>query len=206
MRMPAHQPLPETPVIGRKYPRPCVRTRWVSVRIGWIPVLGSVHRDREYVGADFSHVHVDYRFLSEAARATLESEMSITRRAIQINQVHSTPITYVWPDEMDHAVDVEDAPRLDIKTESWLQIRKVTYRGPYPTYPPHVQWIDELSAAFQEARLGLSRICAHQGTELSGFVPEADGTITCPLHGLRWDVATGRLVMPDASPETAHTM
>lgn len=43
------------------------------------------------------------------------------------------------------------------------------------------------------ARVTVPRYCPHQGLPLDAE-PERDGTITCPWHGYRFDIATGRCV------------
>jgi hypothetical protein len=58
--------------------------------------------------------------------------------------------------------------------------------------PMHPYRFDDLWNAFQNHHLKSSMICPHKGVDLSSQ-PVIDGCVTCPLHGLTWSVATGKL-------------
>ena len=70
-------------------------------------MLRTIHDDREYIGADFMHLHIDFRF----------------------------PVSGVWPEGREHAIPLEQALNERIPLERWLSARTRPYRGPFPEYP-----------------------------------------------------------------------
>ena len=189
--------LPDHPVAGQNYERPCIRAQWQNMGPLWLPVIGSIHSDVEYIKADFPHVHVDYRFLTETTRDILLKQMEEKNLIFNIHPVHTTPISTVWPDCNDTPLDLSDPSLATIPETTWLTVQLQEYIGPYPDYPEHlVPWHRELSAAYARQSLVNSTFCPHQGTDLSGIEPDRHGVVTCPLHGLKWSTRTGRIVMP----------
>lgn len=51
----------------------------------------------------------------------------------------------------------------------------------------------QLEPLYRHGRLK-NNICPHKGANLSGCAPDEYGRVICPLHGLRWDKATGEMV------------
>ena len=192
-RIPKHPPLPDLPVVGQSYQRPCVRGVWRSVEPRWLPVIGPVHTDTGPVNADFEHVHVDYRFLPRAMRAEADAG---PHSIFNINAVHSTPISTVWPEGADSPISLDDGDIRDWPDQSWMRLDELAYQGPYPQYPGQfVPWLRDLHGFYRDATLK-GGICPHQGADLRGIEPDAQGIITCPLHGLRWRADNGRIAAP----------
>ena len=56
-------------------------------------------------------------------------------------------------------------------------------------------WMRELERRYANAKLtGENAMrCPHKGVNLEGVEADGDGTVECPLHGLRWCIRTGRL-------------
>ena len=56
-------------------------------------------------------------------------------------------------------------------------------------------WMRELERRYADAKLTGDNAmrCPHKGANLEGIEADADGTVECPLHGLRWCTRTGRL-------------
>ena len=90
------------------------------------------------------------------------------------------------PADTDEPISVEEAIRTNHPTDL----------GPYPEYPQanRTSWRLGLTAAYADYQLIDGHIRPHQGTDLTGIVPDDDGVVTCPLHGLRWCARTGRIV------------
>ena len=195
LTLPSVPQLPDEPAIGAFYRRPCVRAHWPTTQIHWLPVLGPIHSDREHIKADFQHLHVDYRFLNLEIRRSLDDLIDDCGDIRCINRVYSRTISHVWPRGHDEPVELNKIHPMEIHPSSWISVRPRKYQGPYPPYPyENVPWLHELSQAYAERTLIEGTICPHRGTDLAGFVPDDDGVVTCPLHGLRWCVGTGRIV------------
>ena len=195
-------PLPEHLVLGKHYRRPCVRTVWKTSNPRWVPVIGSMHTDPEHVKADFLHIHVDYRFLTDPAKEALIEDLDRSNSVFYINPVHSLPVSTVFPQHLNDQVALDDPELAELPIDSWLKIQPRQYTGPYPDYPHHmVPWHQELSEAYAGRSL-IEGHCPHQGTDLSGIAPNTEGIITCPLHGLQWCARTGKIVVP-TKPESA---
>ena len=196
--LPVFPPLPDEPVVGAFYRRLCVRAHWLTNRIHWLPVLGPVHSDREHIGADFQHVHVDYRFLNMEIREFLDRLLCGAPDDLFHNRIYSTPISYVSPRGCEEPVALDENDQREIDPASWTSIRPRKYQGPYSPYPyENVPWLHDLSEAYAERTLINGHICPHRGADLTGIVPDDDGIVTCPLHGLRWYASTGEIVMPE---------
>ena len=202
VKIPQCRPLPDTPVVRRRYARPCVRTEWHGGGLKWIPVVGTVHDDAEHIMADFLHIHVDFRFLCQRDRQRLLHQ-TLDEDDSGINPVFIVPISEVVPADIEKPITIAEAIRNDHPTEEWLSIRMRPYLGPYPTYPrdERIWWHAALTAAYAGSQLIDGRICPHQGTDLAGIPPDDDGTVTCPLHGLRWCARTGQII--DSALNTA---
>ena len=189
-------PLPDDPVLDHRYQRPCVRACWHTHKPRWVPVIGTIHSDPEHVKADFLHVHVDYRFLTNATKRGLIRSTEESNQIFNANPVHFQPVSYVWPQGMVQEIKLDSEHLPNVSTEDWLTIRRRQYTGPYPEYPHMmVPWHQALSEAYAGSRL-IDGKCSHQGTDLSGFTPDRQGIITCPLHGLQWCASTGMIVVP----------
>lgn len=206
---------------GNSYPRPHVRCVWHN-RIRWIPVLGPPHSDKEILNFPPEHLHVDYRFLP-AATANGPGTSHVTLSGCgPYHEVFTLPITAVSPIlppghpliplqpnptrhrrprrrgkqpkvhptlSLSQALDSEQ----DIPLNAWYRIRHALFRQNYPPHPGKVApWMTDLQEAFKNSQLLPGPVCPHRLTPLAGIEPR-DGIIECPLHGLRWHAATGRL-------------
>ena len=196
VEIPTYPRLPETPIVGRRYLRPCVRASWPRTQPKWIPVVGTLHKDTEHLHADFLHIHVDHRFLCDRDRQRALREAEDYERFDGVNPVFMIPISKVVPAGTVQTITVEEAIRSNHPVEKWLSVRRRPYLGPYPEYPQveRTSWRLGLTAAYADHQLTDGHIGPHQGTDLTGIAPDDDGVVTCPLHGLRWCARTGRIV------------
>ena len=188
-------------IVGRRYEVPHVRAAWPAFappfEPRWIPVLGPAHRDAEVINFEWKHFHVDLRFLPDRVRRDTSSVQS--RCVGSVAGVFALPITSVWPsgyrskERPRNSVMLDRLP-LGLPLESWFTVRRSTCRVvAYPPYPATL-WARELEKMYAGARLKPGQICPHRGADLSTFEPDEAGCVTCPLHGLRWHVESGRLV------------
>lgn len=195
--------------VGRFYEVPCVRAVWLKIshKPQWWPVLGPAHTDAEIINFPYHHFHVDYRFLTKRQRQLADAY----NLSFLSHTVFAYPIivSQVWPEGLTHAEFLEknrreaqqlarehkgEFPKMPPLDPTWYRRRRKRCSGDYPAYPSSTTWSAELEEAYKDARLGESMVCPHKGADLSGFTPNDEGVVTCPLHGLKWHVRTGKLV------------
>lgn len=166
-------------VIGRFYSVPTVYGP-LGGQVGRWPVLGPLHDDRDVIGFEWEHYHYDWRFFSPTA-------WDYVIRWATNSSGEFKPHGLVMSDRPDIPCPIRVGPV--------IYRRRKCYRL-MPEFPREFAakgWLKRLEAAYANQTLKPGLICPHRGASLRGL-PVVDGCITCPLHGLRWDVATGRLV------------
>ena len=150
---------------------------------------------------------MDFRFLRKRQRT------SLTVRA-EVNEVFSVAIMRVRPDVPEApgvGVVLDDLPDPRYPVESYLWVMRRRMSAAYPRYPgaDRVPWLAQLHEAYAEHQLlegADGRVCPHRGTSLAGLEPDGEGCVTCPLHGLRWDVGTGRLEPTEQVRQLANAL
>lgn len=168
----------ETYIIGKRYRVPIVRG-YINWKWAEWPVLGPKHEDRDYIGFEPEHYHLDARFLSNRLLRVVED----TRRG------ENGVFAIVIHDD-DWAREAKKEPPMVHLGYKWRECRRH-----WPEYPRQLRWVAELSKAYSDHKLTKAMICPHRGASLAGLELKA-GCVTCPLHGLMWNVATGRCVQP----------
>ncbi len=177
-------------VEGRFYLVPTVRAKWYGKVADW-PVIGPLHEDREILGFDLDHYHVDARFLPRdypdifrAFSGPVHADTWAVRRAKN------------WGEPMP------SLPSPVLKRRKCVRA-SVPFSLPWSAA---VTPVHELRRRFagQQCVMGKGGwVCPHRKASLGSIEPEVgtapDGSpahvITCPLHGLRIDAVTG-LVLP----------
>lgn len=164
--------LTSPPIVGEKYLVPGIV---VPVHIGakpnWYPVLGIAHEDKEYIKAS-KHFHYDVRFF---------------------------PADF-FPLKLDGQVLVETAQEMMVKIaviKIWtplIEYREVVCAREMPNFPSWLApWFPELQQGYLSKQLPANLKCPHQGIYL-GSLPQVNGIVTCPGHGLKWNIKTGEAV------------
>lgn len=166
--------------VGKFYRVPVIVGRWRDADGEW-PVLGPLHEDAEYIGFEPLHWHVDARFLTQRQWRTATFSKD---RGLGVEDVFNMPVQKTYED-WQHKPMV-----LIVNPAPILKLRKC--RRVWPTYPGRVRWRKKLEAAYADCELRPGMVCPHRGAPLEGLEVH-DGCVTCPLHGLRWNVTTGRL-------------
>jgi hypothetical protein len=181
----------EPPVVGRFYMVPTVYASWVQFSARgakhiW-PVLGPKHDDAKELHFEAVHFHVDARFVSAAVWRRLRDPVrsvsgapvcATGRRGEAVNDL---TVTYrrrqclrQSPGHLGTRADESLSPNRLVDTifgKMWDNyLGKQCPKGPQG-------WI-----------------CPHKGLALGSIQPESDGTIVCPLHGLRIDATSGIVV------------
>ena len=182
----AYEPRPY--VIGRRYPVTEVRSRWNGL-VRWFPVAGALHEDAEIIGFTHFHYHVDWRFVSSRLYARMHA-LCLHR---QVDLFEAASVLSTNHDGVFFATN----PR-NYET----RVRRLVCKRERQAYPHHAaDWLDPLKQRYAAACLTRG-VCPHRGYDLRNEAV-VDGVVTCPLHGLRWDVASGRPVpAPPPPPPT----
>ena len=202
--------------LGKVYVRPCVRACWPvasrwspPVKPRWIPVLGPQHADVEFIGFPHQHFHVDWRFLDAGSRRRADFYSGhlealggmVERKGPVMHEVHRTPVTSVtpdWPEGVDarrHYM-IEDEALQNVPKSAWFRWKRFTAKAVFPDYEHSLpSWLGPMYDAYEGAELkGL--VCPHRGASLEGLEVDSENCVTCPLHGLRWSLDTGRIARP----------
>lgn len=156
--------------VGKMYKIPTVQAV-LSWGYSVIPVLGPRHNDKEFIGFYQYHYHWDFRF---ATSRQIERLVRDEGGSIFVHVIKAEPGDMTG-----------DAGAV---TYRWRKCRRVM-----PPYPLKPHWLPAMSAAYTDKTLVDGHICPHKGADLTGLPVDAQGCVTCPLHGLRWHVETGRL-------------
>lgn len=182
-RTPLLSDLREPPVVGRFYMVPVVRDYPYGIRVGDWPVLGPLHEDAEHFKFAVPHYHLDLRFLSKSdfkfiARQLPDRLSTRDAAADAVLQASGGPLNNIY----------KALP----KGRPTLLPRRCHRVGLPPTtiLHHHVLAGDSMRASYGEVAEPVRRrdgraLCPHRKLDLSPFTPDADGIVTCPLHGLR---------------------
>ena len=159
--------------IGRFYLVPTVYGP-LDFRMDYWPVLGPMHDDKEVIGFPLSHYHYDFRFFNADQWAYV--------------------LRYTGGGVV-HGVVMCDNPDSETKPGPIIFRRRKCQRE-YPEFPfkrAESGWLPKLREKY-EAVIMKDLTCPHKGASLRGLAVSEAGCVTCPLHGLRWNIETGELL------------
>lgn len=174
--------LREPPLVGRKYLVPFVRAYWSGKEADW-PVMGPAHTDREFFNFAHRHYHIDARFVSgRMLRGTgypVDDIVQLTQR-------------FPLSGSMRRQADGSYGPSADaIPTgrpqERSFQCMRVELPYHFGGEGP-VQQLREKHGNRPCPPIELPdgrKLCPHRKVDLSNLLPNAEGVVTCPLHGLQ---------------------
>jgi hypothetical protein len=178
MSAPLLSALREPPIVGRYYMVPVVR-HWFSERLLDWPVLGCLHHDREHIGFQPLHYHFDGRFLSyRQYEIVCEGSWHLPPLAgLNASVLHEANNPY-W---LGRFRPLPRRPELRRRRcnraiQEWVVAEQAVKWGLAEAYGLPAEPIRR-----PDGRL----LCPHRKADLSQFPPDADGIVTCPLHGLR---------------------
>ena len=190
--------------LGKYYQILHVRARHDHWQQGprWYPVIGPPHEDREIIGFPELHYHVDARFLPAGLARRMNRWGSDGDEAFSLVIHRVDPIGVVQENLGQMLATVMDS---DIAPMRYMQVKRVKMKRDFPAHVLHTHdlvttkhgpggWLPELEEAYKDEKLLPGAVCPHRLTDLSTFEPDAEGCVTCPLHGLKWHVESGRLV------------
>lgn len=180
--------LREPVVVGRKYLVPGIvypffqpwRHENKKERWWWWPVLGPRHNDAEHLNFEPWHYHVDDRFIDRRHERRI--------RAIQY-RVDVEPIKLTIAGHPLNHRNYPDHPDIEWRVRVCRRDRM-----DHPVTDGSLKGQGAFAHLFAhyhgcEAPLNADgvRICPHKGAPLSSIAPDAQGFVTCPLHGLKFD-------------------
>ena len=198
--------------MGGIYQVTCARSAWPWSSVlkrppRWVPVTGEPHSDRDAVGYSPVHWHVDYRFLDlEELAGFLGSQMppgstAAETAAVAGQMALETPMAEVAPLPPDGQEEVlmapDEAERTEVTRDRYLRVMPMRYLRHVPEgFERNFPWLEQLTRELAERRLGADMKCPHRGADLTSIPAGPGGDVTCPFHGMRWDLRTGRPVRP----------
>ena len=165
--------------IGRFYNVMTVIGSLSGIKNAW-PVIGGKHEDSEIIDFPHFHYHIDWRFVSQRKLSLSLASLFAERRLFDRERLYGLIL---------HEGSVNsDLPE--------PVIRRRKFRGDFEeiigVYPP-APWKRQLQIAYQDYRLKKDMICPHRGLSLKSCQIIND-VVTCPGHGLCWNVKTGKLI------------
>ena len=183
----AAHPSPTDVVAGRFYWVPCAthphgkkwRNKWLH-----IPLLGTVHEDRDIINFKPWHIHIDTRFLTIPQAEDDTEQQRINLQAL------ATPLSLT-----DEAFGRAD--HVAFWGHSWdnsfLSLRRLkARRAESLEWDVKPFWLWDLEEAYRDASAACG-VCPHRQIPLSAGRGKGKGVRQCPGHGLCWD-REGRLV------------
>lgn len=166
--------------VGEQFTINCVRVRglaWIS-EAEWLPVIGPLHDDAEFLNFAVEHYHIDWRFVDPAPFAKVSHE-------------------YASEGQTEHLLGLVIGRTQIIAGPTE---RRMTVHRLMPVYPIRTRdgeglpYFCALEEAFTDWVLDPAiAICPHRGLPLAGLADE-NGIAVCPGHGLAWDMKTGQCV------------
>lgn len=181
-------------VVGRSYLVPVVTSPkevMSDPRNGTVPVFGPLHADPDLVdwGNDWRHLHIDWRFVSPRV-------FQIARERLEDQSRNGFYSIVVWE-------DISKRDGLDVFMARRKCHRQWEECGSFPAVQA-TKWVN-FEQRFARARLDpQTMLCPHRGMCLRGL-PVDDDVVTCPGHGLRWNVKTGQMVPHHSATNTTTT-
>lgn len=169
------------PIVGRRYLVPCCTALSMKTRRRYlVPVNGPIHTDPELGHpATVPHFHVDWRFISN-------------RTAFDMYRIDIDCVGR-WNDCYSQALFNMAEIGVGNNEPLFVGERMMVCKRIPPPVTRH-RLVSKLEKMCKGRQLNLdTMLCPHKGVPLASLPVEADGCVTCPGHGLRWDVRTGKL-------------
>lgn len=179
----------EKPVVGRFYLVPCVWdenygvTRRTVHKGGWWPVIGPWHEDAD-IGFAEHHFHFDVRFFTEWNWEGRGKRQNMAR--VKTRQPRELAVMAVPKIEYRRLKMLREMPDFPKEETSWA------VAGGWVEGSKN-DLVKRVEEKFKDVRMTCMK-CPHRGMPLTGL-PVKDGMVVCNGHGLRWELATGRMVV-----------
>lgn len=177
--------LKSPPVKGRFYLVPAILWDWglLGREPKWWPVLGNKHKDVEFFDFHYLHYHVDPRFMTTAHWRDAGDPWDPTISALDL--ILSRPLS---------SINLPHGPAKPVPRRMRCSMVDILYGH---DEQKAVVDLNKHHAGQQCHKGKRGWVCPHRHIALGSIAP-IDGVITCPLHGLRVDAATGKCLGPIA--------
>ncbi len=163
--------LQEPPEIGKNYIVPCIKGYRNGKGI-LTPIVNEFAIDDDFLNADLTpHAHIDRRFCN----AEVIEHHSPKRVEDPLNLVMFNHEGYSL-DKLNEGIEYEEFKCVNSQNY-------ITNHGK----STHLEKVNQHKTM-------TCRKCPHQGTDLSSFLPDEEGNLVCPAHGLAWNQNSGKLV------------
>lgn len=170
------------PEVGKMYLVPTVRGRWNGYLLAW-PVCGPRHNDATCLNFPKFHYHVDWRFVRAPSEPSLRQQFFLYTLSAPLmmdgNGYQPNLPEPVW--RLRRCRRIKNPASFDALR------RTQTHQG-------FLCHFDEY-AGRQAKHDGRGWVCPHRMVSLADR-PVVKGVVTCPLHFLRIDHATGVVMDP----------
>jgi len=177
------------PILGQFYMVPTVTAIWCG-SLGEYPVIGPLHNDRQHIGFDRDHWHIDTRFAASPRLLKDETNPEYWRR------IMATPIMRTWKSSMFSRKEPRSVAA--VYARRWKCKRQA---------PDHISLFEDSATTANEGwkahfdhwaghqckKDGNGWRCPHRNVSLANQ-PVINGIVRCPLHDLMIDNATGRVL------------
>lgn len=183
------------PEVGKDYVVPCVFHDYCDDHI--IPVTGVPHlEDSGKTFGQAAHIHPDLRFLSDANYSKIvadakEHSVKVTGQLGVEVSIHPLETVFFFP----IGATLHDIVRR-CHREQEFEFGYEAFHGNGSFYKPA---LNILEPHFKDRRMDVEiKRCPHHGTHLSNMrcrsSKDGRACVTCPNHGLTWDLKTGEMV------------
>lgn len=167
-------------LIGQYYEVPVViipkNQNWTFWGMKTVPVIGPAHNDDKLLNVNVGpHIHIDWRFAPSPSIKRIMHVINTNAPSFKEFEAEQYILGRVLA---FHDFLIYGTARLRCKRD-------------LPSYPKGVKFSPLLNQKY--ANVKFSGVCPHWGVDLSRIKPDNEGCITCPLHGLRFNLQTGRL-------------
>ncbi|NTF87516.1 Rieske 2Fe-2S domain-containing protein [Agrobacterium rhizogenes] len=172
--------------VGNLYMVPTVAGKWCGMKRHW-PVIGPKHSDAHCLNFAWHHYHIDPRFLWAGARQEQDSQFW--------RVVASSPLM------TSDRINTNGLPAPVWRPRKCLRLANRFLEHVQTLVSTNGNWrchFDEWTGK-QAKHDGRGWICPHRAVPLADHA-QIDGIITCPLHMLRIDAATGVVLPPLERP------
>ena len=136
------------------------------------PVFAKSHSDKDYQPEE--HYHIDWRFMTESIM-------------LEHRKYYQNLYPNYWKDLNAEYFEpiMKDTEVISESYEKWKYLRNFDF--PKEQFIKIEKKMIDCGAKMKNMR------CPHHGTNLTSCKP-VNGVVTCPQHGLRWNIKTGELI------------